>query len=76
MKSATLAALEAQIRALPAVEQLFLIERIARSLRQEPERAKFEAAIQEMAADPDIQADMLRGNKIVPPANAGDVGAA
>ena len=76
MKTLTLAALEQQIRTLSPGDQLLLIERIARFLRQEPDRAKYEAAIQEMAADPDIQADMLSGNKITPPSKAGDVGAA
>jgi hypothetical protein len=76
MKTLTLAALEQQIRTLTPGDQLLLIERIARSLRQESGRASFEASIEEMAADPDIQADMLSGNKIAPPALDGDAGAA
>ena len=66
MKTLTLVELEQQIRALSLGDQLLLIERIARSMRQESGRASFEASIAEMAADPDIQADMLRGNKIAP----------
>jgi hypothetical protein len=72
----TLSALEQQIRALPPGDQLLLIERIARSMRQESGRASYEASIEEMAADPDIQADMLSGNKIAPPPRADDVGPA
>jgi hypothetical protein len=72
MKSLTLATLEQQIRTLSPGDQLLLIERIARFLRQEPDRAKYEAEMREMAADPDIQADMLSGTKIALPANAGD----
>jgi hypothetical protein len=76
MKTLTLTALEQQIRALSSGDQLLLIERIARSMRQESGRASFEASMEEMAADSDIQADMLSGDKIALPPRPGDVGPA
>ena len=76
MEALSLDALEEQILALPVSDQLLLIERLARALRHENDREAFEAGIKEMANDPDIQADLLGGNKIPPPPRIDDAGAA
>ncbi len=69
MKSDDLRSVEAVFDQLPLVDQLLLIERFVRRIRQGTvNEAATARALQEMANDPDIQR-VLRGEDLAPTGN-------
>ena len=65
------AAIEHEFDHLPLHEQLLLIERLVRRVRQSTgDPAGLDRALEQMAADPDIQR-VLRGDDLVPKNAAG-----
>jgi hypothetical protein len=60
MKSSSLQCIEKELPMLSQDEQLWLIERVAQQLRKAQQRAAFAKSVEEMANDPEIQAENRR----------------
>ena len=60
MKSSSLQSIEKELPMLSQDEQLWLIERVAQQMRKAQQREAFAAAMEEMANDPEIQAENRR----------------